>query len=70
MTGGSETVPRFDAAFNRHDLAALADLVTDDCVFEDAHSPDGRRIFGRAAVLEAARQVMTAATNVHIDWRR
>jgi len=63
----AETVRRFDAAFNRHDLTALADLITDDCVFEDTHPPDGRRTVGRAAVLEAWRQVMAAATDVRFD---
>jgi ketosteroid isomerase-like protein len=61
----AETVRRFDAAFNRHDLSALAELVTEDCVFEDTAPPDGRRVVGREAVLEAWRQVMGDATDVH-----
>jgi ketosteroid isomerase-like protein len=63
----AETVRKFDAAFNRHDLTALADLITDDIVFEDTHPPDGRRIVGRAAVLEAWGQVMADATDVRFD---
>jgi len=46
-------VDRFNEAFNRRDAAALAPLLTDDTVFEDTSpAPDGRRIEGRAAVVE------------------
>ncbi len=60
----AETVRLFDEAFNRHDLQSLADLITDDCVFEDTTPPDGRRLVGRAAVLEAWEKVMTGASAV------
>lgn len=55
-TGIDETttvavVERFNAAVNRHDLAAIMALMTDDCVFENtAPAPDGRRYEGQAAV--------------------
>ncbi|MFZ3201082.1 MAG: nuclear transport factor 2 family protein [Candidatus Acidiferrales bacterium] len=43
----------FNDAFNRHDADALAGLLTDDTVFEDTSpAPDGRRIEGKAAVVE------------------
>ena len=46
-------IDRFNEAFNRHDAEALALLLTDDTVFEDTcPQPDGRRIEGRAAVVE------------------
>jgi ketosteroid isomerase-like protein len=46
-------IDRFNAAFNRHDADALASLLTEDTVFEDTSpAPDGRRIEGRAAVVE------------------
>jgi ketosteroid isomerase-like protein len=60
----AETVRLFDDAFNRHDLEALADLITDDCVFEDTTPPDGRRLVGREAVLEAWGEVMAGASEV------
>ena len=44
-------VERFNEAFNRHDAAAVEQLLTDDTVFEDTSpAPDGRRIQGRADV--------------------
>jgi ketosteroid isomerase-like protein len=46
-------VDRFNEAFNRHDADALALLLTEDTVFEDTSpAPDGRRIEGKAAVVE------------------
>ena len=46
-------IERFSEAFNRHDVDALADLLTDDTVFENTSPPpDGSRIEGKAAVLD------------------
>jgi ketosteroid isomerase-like protein len=47
------TIDNFNEAFNRHDADALAALLTDDTVFEDTSpAPDGKRIEGKAAVVE------------------
>ena len=46
-------IDRFNEAFNRHDVDTLASLLTDDTVFEDTSpAPDGRRIEGKAAVVD------------------
>ncbi len=46
-------VNRFNQAFNRHDAEAVALLLTDDTVFENTSpAPDGKRIEGKAAVVE------------------
>jgi uncharacterized protein (TIGR02246 family) len=54
QTGAPATravVDRFNEAFNRHDAAAVASLLTDDTVFEDTSpAPDGQRIEGKTAV--------------------
>jgi ketosteroid isomerase-like protein len=59
MDSIAETVRRFDDAFNRGDLAALGELITEDCVFENTAPPDGRRYIGRDAVLAAWAEVLT-----------
>jgi ketosteroid isomerase-like protein len=52
-------IQRFGDALNRHDAAALADLLTTDTLFENtAPSPDGTRYEGREAVLEFWRDWM------------
>lgn len=46
-------IDKFNEAFNRHDADALAALLTEDTVFENTSPPpDGRRIQGKAAVVE------------------
>jgi ketosteroid isomerase-like protein len=45
------TVEKFNSAFNRHDVAAVMDLMTEDCVFENTNpAPDGARVKGATAV--------------------
>ena len=43
-------VERFNAAFNRHDVAAVMALMSEDCVFEGTGAPDGQRFAGSVAV--------------------
>lgn len=46
-----EVINQFNEAFNRHDVRAVMDLMTDDCVFENTYPPpDGERIEGQEAV--------------------
>jgi len=46
-------IDRFNEAFNRHDVEALAPLLTDDTIFENTSPPpDGQRIAGKSAVVE------------------
>jgi ketosteroid isomerase-like protein len=46
-------IDRFNDAFNRHDVGALALVLTEDTVFEDTSpAPDGNRIAGKSAVVE------------------
>jgi ketosteroid isomerase-like protein len=61
-------IDRFNEAFNRHDADALALVLTDDTVFEDTSPPpDGRRIEGKAAVLEFWRQWFSHNTEAVFD---
>jgi ketosteroid isomerase-like protein len=47
------TIDKFNDAFNRHDADRLAAFLTEDTVFEDTSpAPDGRRVEGKAAVVE------------------
>ena len=44
-------VERFNEAFNRHDVDAIMNWMTEDCVFENTRpAPDGTRITGNTAV--------------------
>jgi len=46
-----EAVRRFNDAINRHDVDAVMDAMTEDCLFENTNPPpDGRRYVGHAEV--------------------
>lgn len=63
-----ETINRFNAAFNRHDVDAIMALMTDDCVFENTNPPpDGRRFEGQAAVRGAWADLFGASPDAHFE---
>lgn len=44
-------VERFNIAFNKHDVEAVMNAMTEDCIFENTSpSPDGARVVGASAV--------------------
>lgn len=46
-------VLEFSEAFNRHDIAGMLQLVSNDCVFETTHpAPDGTRCVGKEAIAQ------------------
>ena len=59
LTQSTRTViDRFNEAFNRHDVDALAPLLTDDTVFEDTSpAPDGRRMVAGVVCAECGRSL-------------
>ena len=61
-------INNFNDAFNRHDADALAEFLTDDTVFEDTSpAPDGRRIDGKAAVVDFWRGWFARNSDAHFD---
>jgi ketosteroid isomerase-like protein len=61
-------IDAFNEAFNNHDADALAPLLTDDTVFEDTSpAPDGRRVEGKAAVVEFWRAWFARNTDARFE---
>ena len=61
-------VERFNDALNRKDLTALADLLTEDTVFENSNpAPDGTRFVGKPGVVEFWRKWMAANPDARFD---
>lgn len=57
-------VDRFNDAFERQDLDAIAELLTEDCVFESTGpAPDGTRFAGRSAVVALFGDFFASATS-------
>jgi ketosteroid isomerase-like protein len=50
MSAALAAVDTLNEAVNRHDAAAVAAAMTEDCVFESTSPPDGVRFHGRADV--------------------
>lgn len=63
------TLAGFSDAWNRHDIDALMQFMTDDCVFETAAGPDacGTRHVGREAVRKAFASAWQAVPDA--QWR-
>jgi ketosteroid isomerase-like protein len=61
-------IANFNDAFNRRDADGLATFLTDDTVFEDTSpAPDGRRVEGKAAVVEFWRGWFPRNPDAHFD---
>lgn len=61
-------IDNFNEAFNRHDADALSAFLTEDTIFEDTSpAPDGRRIEGKAAVVDFWRGWFARNSDAHFD---
>src|SRR4029077_16243309 len=60
-TGTAATIDRFNEAFNRHVSAAVMDLMTDACIFENTSPPDAGRFVGQDAVAGALRELFATS---------
>ena len=58
----------FNAACNRHDVAGMMKLMTDDCVFENtAPAPDGTAYVGKEAVTGFWEDFFRESPGAHFD---
>ena len=61
-------VERFNTAFNSHDVDAVMNAMTEDCIFENtAPPPDGRRFEGAAEVRGYLEKFFTVNPDAHFD---
>jgi predicted SnoaL-like aldol condensation-catalyzing enzyme len=67
LESGVRAVIDFNEAFNRHDVAAMMQLMTDDCVFENTSpAPDGTVYKGKEAVTQFWQDFFRESPNAHI----
>jgi steroid delta-isomerase-like uncharacterized protein len=58
----------FNEAFNRHDVAGMMQLMSDDCVFENTDpAPDGTVYSGKEAVTQFWQDFFHESPEAHID---
>lgn len=58
----------FNDAFNRHDVAGMMQLMSDDCIFENTSpAPDGTVYAGKEAVTQFWRAFFDDSPQAHIE---
>jgi predicted SnoaL-like aldol condensation-catalyzing enzyme len=68
VEAGIRMVIQFNEAFNRHDVAGMMQLMTDDCLFENTDpAPDGTVYKGKKAVTQFWQEFFRDSPNAHID---
>lgn len=68
IESGVRTVLAFNEAFNRHDVAGMMALMSEDCVFENtAPAPDGTVIAGKEAVTQFWQEFFRQSPQAHIE---
>jgi predicted SnoaL-like aldol condensation-catalyzing enzyme len=61
-------VLEFNDAFNRHDVAGMLELMSEDCSFENtAPAPDGTLYSGKGAVTQFWQDFFHASPQAHIE---
>ena len=62
------TVLEFNDAFNKHDVAGMMKLMTEDCVFENTDpAPDGTTYSGKQAVTQFWQNFFQESPKAHIE---
>jgi len=65
---GVRTVLAFNEAFNRHDVAGMMGLMSEDCVFENTSpAPDGTVYKGKKAVTNFWQDFFRESPQAHIE---
>jgi len=68
LESAMRVVLEFNEAFNRHDVAAMMQLMSDDCVFENTEpAPDGTVYSGKEAVTQFWYDFFRRSPQAHIE---
>ncbi|MBN2092437.1 nuclear transport factor 2 family protein [candidate division KSB1 bacterium] len=61
------TVLEYKEAFNRHDVAGMMQLLSDDCIFEsNGPAPDGTKYSGKDAITQFWQEFFHKSPHAHI----
>jgi len=68
IEGALRAVLAFNDAFNRHDVAGMMNLMTDDCLFENTDpAPDGTAYSGKEVVTQFWQDFFRESPQAHIE---
>lgn len=64
-----DLIHTFNQAFNRHDVAGVLDLMSDDCLFENTYPPpDGEHILGKPAMRRWLERFFAASPQAFFEF--
>lgn len=67
VESGARALLAFSEAFNRHDVAGMMRLVTDDCLYEHAiPAPEGTTYVGKEAIAHFWQEFFQASPRAHV----
>jgi ketosteroid isomerase-like protein len=67
IESASRIVMSFIEAFNRYDISAMMQFISDDCLFEDASpGPDGTTYTGKNAIAQYYQDLFTHFPQAHL----
>ena len=68
IEGALRVVLAFNEAFNRHDVAGMMQLMSDDCLFENTDpAPDGTAYSGKEVVTQFWQDFFRESPQAHIE---
>ena len=68
LEASTRLVLEFNEAFNRHDVAGMMELMSDDCIFENTYpAPDGTVYSGKETVTQFWRDFFRESPQAHIE---
>ena len=68
LESATHIILEFNEAFNRHDVAGMMRLMSDDCVFENtASAPDGTEYSGKDEVTQFWQNFFRELSHAHIE---
>ena len=68
LESATRLVLAFNEAFNRHDVAGMMQLMSDDCIFENTEpAPDGTVYRGKERVTQFWEEFFRQSPQAHID---
>lgn len=68
LESATRVVLEFNEAFNRHDVAGMMQLMSDDCVFDNTDpAPDGTMYAGKQAVTRFWQDFFRDSPHAHIE---
>jgi steroid delta-isomerase-like uncharacterized protein len=68
LESATRVVLAFNEAFNHHDVTAMMQLMSDDCIFENTEpAPDGTLVSGKQAVTRFWQDFFRQSPHAHIE---